>query len=107
MSDKPLAGELEHIRLEARLLAIENVLAGLIADINRRNGVTPEEFCAASKEMRQSLRQQLVAQDSDPAMSHLIADEVEQAIAALLRKIADCSEIASQLGEDSTQIAWR
>jgi hypothetical protein len=106
MSDTPLSSELEQIRLEARLLAIENVLAGLIADINRRNGVSPEQFSAASEEMRQALRQQLVAQGSDHA-SRLVADEVEQAITALLKKIADCSEIAEQLEEETTQIAWR
>jgi hypothetical protein len=87
---------LEQIQLEARLLAIDNFLAGLIADINRRNGVSFEQFSAAAEEMQQELRQQLVVPGPDPAISSLVAAEVEDAIAALLRKIAGYARLTSQ-----------
>jgi hypothetical protein len=47
MSDKQMAS-LEQIRLEVRLLALENILAGLFAEINRRSGVSFEQFSAAA-----------------------------------------------------------
>jgi hypothetical protein len=99
MSDKPMAS-LEQIRLEVRLLAIENILAGLFADINRQSGVSFEQFSAAAQEMRQELRQQLVIPGPDPATSALVAAEVEQAIAALLKKIADYAGLALQTGNE-------
>jgi hypothetical protein len=102
MSDKPMAS-LEQIRLEARLLALENILAGLFAEINRRSGVSFEQFSAAAEEMQQELRQQLVVPASDPAISDLIATEVEQAIAALLKKIEDYAGLALQSGNNPPQ----
>src|SRR5436305_13170859 len=82
MSDKVTTSHKE-VRLEARLLAIENILAGLVADINRRRGVSFEEFSAAANEMQQELRQQLVVPGQDSAISALVAAEVEGAIEAL------------------------
>ncbi len=95
MSNKSMAS-LEQIRLEARLLAIENILAGLFAAINRRDGISLEQFSAAAEEMYQELRQQLDIPSPDPAIPDVVAAEVEQAIAALLKKIADYTELAMQ-----------
>ena len=97
MSDK-ITTSLKEVRLEARLLAIENILAGLVADINRRHGVSFEEFSAAAEEMQQELRQQLVVPSQDSAISALVAAEVEGAIEALLKKIADYAELALDSG---------
>jgi hypothetical protein len=97
MSDKPF-DSLDQIRLEARLLAIENIFAGLFAEMNRRHGVTFDEFSATAEEMHQELRQQLVGERANSPISGLVAAEVEQAIAALLKKIADYT-LASQPGD--------
>src|SRR5260370_18182418 len=95
MSNKSKAS-LEQIRLEARLLAIENIVAGVIGAINRRDGISLEQFSAAAEEMHQELRQQLDIPSPDPAIPDVVAAEVEQAIAALLKKIADYTELALQ-----------
>jgi len=89
---------LEQIRLEARLLAIENILAGLVADINRRYGVSFEQFSAAAEEAKQELRHQLTVPGKDHTITGLVRAEVEDAIAALLKKIADYAGLALQPG---------
>jgi hypothetical protein len=94
MSDKRF-DSLDQIRLEARLMAIENIFAGLFADTNRRHGVTFHQFSATAEEMHQQLRQQLTGQGADSPISGIIAAEIEQAILALTRKIADYIQIAS------------
>src|SRR5260370_38967647 len=95
MSNKSMAS-LEQIRLEARLLAIENILAGLFAAINRRDGISLEQFSAVAEEMYQELRQQLDIPSPDSAIPDVAAAYVGQAIAALLKKIADYDELALQ-----------
>jgi hypothetical protein len=100
MDGTPMTG-IEQIRLEARLLAIENILAGLVGDLNRRYGVSFEQFAAAAEEMQQQLGQQLVIPTSDSVISGFVAAEVAQAISALLKKIADYTALVSHSGNES------
>ena len=92
MSDQTF-NSLDQIRLEARLMAIENIFAGLFADVSRRHGVTFHQFCATAEETHQQLRQQLIGQRADNPISDIVAAEVEQAFAALLKKIAHYARI--------------
>ena len=103
MSDKPLCS-LDQIQLEARLLAIENMFAGLFADINRHHGVTFDQFSTNAEKMQKELRQELIGQGADNPISWLVAAEVEQAITALLKKIADCTRIALPLDDTEHQL---
>jgi hypothetical protein len=75
---------------------MENMLAALFAAVNRRDGISLEQFSAAAEEMQQELRQQLIIAGPDPALSDVVVAEVEQAIAGLLTKIADYTELAAQ-----------
>jgi hypothetical protein len=99
MSDRPF-NSLDQIRLEARLMAMENIFAGLFADISRRHGVTFHYFSATAAKAHRQLRQQLIKHGADSPISSTVAAEVEQAISTLLKKIADYMQIASQGQQD-------
>jgi hypothetical protein len=90
MSDKPMAS-LEQIQLTTRLIAIEDVLAGLYAKVNRILGISHEQFAREAEELCQQLKL-LPIPGVDPAQSDLFSAELEQAYQALLQKIADSAE---------------
>src|SRR5690242_10712722 len=96
MMSEQTFNSIDQIRLEARLMAIENIFAGLFADVSRRHGVTFNQFCASAEETHQQLRQQLIGQRADNVISDIVAAEVEQAFAALLQKVAHYARIGSQ-----------
>ena len=65
--------------------AIENVLAGLYARVNRILGISPEQFAKDSEETAKRL-QSLVAPGVDATQSDLLMAELQQAHEALLKK---------------------
>ena len=80
--------DIEKIRLEARLGAIENILAGLYHKFNLLTGVSKEQFAADCEKLRQTL-QTFAIPGIDPAVSDLLVAEMQQAHEDVLKKIAD------------------
>jgi uncharacterized circularly permuted ATP-grasp superfamily protein len=78
---------LEYIRLIARIDAIENVLAGLYQKVNILLGVSPSQFEKQVEELRRELRGLVPPGLTDPAVSDLVAGEIQQAHEALLQKL--------------------
>jgi methylphosphotriester-DNA--protein-cysteine methyltransferase len=75
------------IRLEARLDAIEHMLAHLHQAFYAYVGVTPEAIQAAHTAFLEKLRLDFVA-GADPAKSDLTMQELEIAYSALLARIS-------------------
>jgi len=76
------------IRLEARLGAIENVLAGLCAKVHLMMGRSAEDFARDAQALRQTL-QRFAVPGVEPTLSDLVSAELEAAHTKLLQKIAD------------------
>jgi hypothetical protein len=83
------------IWLEARLAAIEYVIANAFKMIYRIIGVSDEQIERSHEEFRQYLKTMTIPVD-DPAIADLVASEMEQAHTRLLTKDCRCREGAEK-----------
>jgi hypothetical protein len=79
------------IQLEARLAAMEYFIAEAFKLIYRLARASPDAIEAAHEELRQYLRT-MDMPPSDPAISDLVASELEEAHTRLLTMIADAAK---------------
>lgn len=75
------------LKLEARLAAIEYLLAHVVSHQYRTDGATPEMIEQGHKRLRGFAREWTFPELSDPAFSDLLASEIEAALDKLLGKV--------------------
>jgi hypothetical protein len=80
----------DELKNEARLMAMEYMIANMYVLIHRANRSTPQQIDASHQQARQMLGQ-LTIPGIDPAQSDLASAEIEAAVERLLGLIEEMS----------------
>jgi hypothetical protein len=75
------------LKLQARLVAIEYMIAHLVSHQYKVDGATPETIAQGHARLRGFAREWSFPELNDPAYSDLLASEIEAALDALLAKV--------------------